>query len=102
MEQTKAVVADDELELDEDKLQEEASLDEMLDEESADLAILQEKIAKLEQEAKSSMDRALRAAAELENIRKRAKQDVAKAHKFAIEAFVDSLLPVLDSLEPSS
>ncbi|CAH2921040.1 MAG: Heat shock protein GrpE [uncultured Paraburkholderia sp.] len=41
----------------------------------------------------------LRAKAETENVRRRAQEDVAKAHKFAIESFAEHLLPVIDSLE---
>lgn len=41
----------------------------------------------------------LRAKAEAENVRKRAQEDIAKAHKYAIEAFAADLLPVMDSLE---
>ncbi|PLZ03274.1 nucleotide exchange factor GrpE [Burkholderia sp. WAC0059] len=41
----------------------------------------------------------LRAKAETENVRRRAQDDVAKAHKFAIESFAEYLLPVVDSLE---
>ena len=44
-------------------------------------------------------DRHLRAVAEMENVRRRAAEDVAKAHKFSIEGFAESLLPVKDSLE---
>lgn len=40
----------------------------------------------------------LRAKAEGENIRRRAQDDVTKAHKFAIESFAEYLLPVMDSL----
>jgi molecular chaperone GrpE len=41
----------------------------------------------------------LRAKAETENIRRRADEEVAKARKFAIDGFADSLLPVMDSLQ---
>ncbi len=41
----------------------------------------------------------LRAKAEGENIRRRAQEDIAKAHKFAVEKFAGELLPVKDSLE---
>jgi molecular chaperone GrpE len=41
----------------------------------------------------------LRAKAEAENIRRRAQDDVAKAHKFAVEGFSSELLAVRDSLE---
>lgn len=44
-------------------------------------------------------DQLLRAKAEVENIRRRAAEDVAKARKFAVEGFAESLLPVRDSLE---
>lgn len=41
----------------------------------------------------------LRAVAESENIRRRAQEDVAKAHKFAVESFAEAMVPVVDSLE---
>lgn len=56
------------------------------------LAAAQAKIAEMQ-------DAFLRARAEAENIRRRAQEDVSKAHKFAIEAFAELLVPVRDSLE---
>jgi len=44
-------------------------------------------------------DQAVRAAAEVQNVRRRAEQDVEKAHKFALEKFAKELLPVIDGLE---
>lgn len=44
-------------------------------------------------------DQLLRAKAEVENIRRRANEEVTKARKFAVEGFAESLLPVRDSLE---
>jgi molecular chaperone GrpE len=41
----------------------------------------------------------LRAKAEMENIRRRAQEDIAKTHKYAIENFAEALVPVIDSLE---
>jgi molecular chaperone GrpE len=41
----------------------------------------------------------LRAKAEAENIRRRAQEDIAKAGKYAVEKFAESMLPVKDSLE---
>lgn len=41
----------------------------------------------------------LRARAEVENVRRRAQEDVAKARKFGTESFAESLIPVRDSLE---
>jgi molecular chaperone GrpE len=44
-------------------------------------------------------DAYLRAKAEAENIRRRAEDEIAKARKYAVEGFAESLLPVKDSLE---
>ncbi|XLZ69301.1 nucleotide exchange factor GrpE [Massilia sp. SR12] len=44
-------------------------------------------------------DAYMRAKAEGENIRRRAQEDVAKAHKFAVESFAEAMVPVKDSLE---
>lgn len=41
----------------------------------------------------------VRAMAELEHTRRRASEEVQKAHKFGIEKFAENLLPVVDSLE---
>ncbi len=49
--------------------------------------------------ASESHDLYLRARAEMENSRRRAQDDIAKAHKYAVEAFAESLVPVFDSLE---
>lgn len=37
--------------------------------------------------------------ADLANLRRRTEQDIEKAHKFALEKFVNELLPVIDSLD---
>ncbi len=50
-------------------------------------------------EAERLKDDFLRAKAETENVRRRAAEDVARAHKYALESFAASLLPVRDSLE---
>lgn len=44
-------------------------------------------------------DQLLRVRAEMENIRRRSQEDVAKARKFGIESFAESLVPVMDSLQ---
>src|SRR4029079_5221410 len=41
----------------------------------------------------------LRALADADNARKRAQADIAQARRFAVERFVEDLLPVLDGLE---
>ena len=58
----------------------------------------EEMILALEAQIKEFQDQFLRAKAEVENARRRSMEDVAKAHKFAIEGFAENLLPVLDSL----
>jgi molecular chaperone GrpE len=57
------------------------------------------RLADAEAKATEYMDMALRARAELDNQRKRGQIEVAAAHKYAIENFAESLLPVRDSLE---
>lgn len=57
------------------------------------------KIAELEGRLAEMSDAYLRAKAEVENIRRRADEDVAKARKFAVEAFAEAMLPVMDSME---
>ena len=44
-------------------------------------------------------DAALRARAELENVRKRAEREVSNARKYGIERLVQELLPIKDSME---
>lgn len=56
-------------------------------------------LAALEVKARENYDLYMRAVAEGENIRRRAQEDISKAHKFAIENFADNLLPVMDSLQ---
>ena len=58
-----------------------------------------EVLAELQAKADENWDRYLRAAAEVENVRKRATRDVEHAHKFALEGFSRELLAVVDSLE---
>ena len=65
----------------------------------ADVAGLKAALAAAEAKAKENHEQYLRAHAEMENVRRRAQEDVSKAHKFAIEGFAESLLPVRDSLE---
>ncbi|MBC7436839.1 MAG: nucleotide exchange factor GrpE [Bdellovibrionales bacterium] len=58
----------------------------------AEVSVLQAKNAELGEQY-------LRAQADVQNIRRRAEEDMAKARKFAVESFAESLLPVTDSLE---
>jgi molecular chaperone GrpE len=49
--------------------------------------------------AQERFEQLLRAQAEMENVRRRAQEEVAKARKFGIESFAEGLVPVKDSLE---
>ncbi|VFP88439.1 nucleotide exchange factor GrpE [Candidatus Erwinia haradaeae] len=60
------------------------------------LAILERNLLELKNTLR---DTKLRAQAEIENIRRRTKVDIEKAHKFALEKFANELLPVIDNLE---
>ncbi len=60
---------------------------------------LGQRLAEAEAKASEMQDAFLRAKAEMENVRRRAQEDISKAHKFAVEGFAEALLPVKDSLE---
>lgn len=81
------------------------ALDEKMDEkteEKAEVDTMESLQAKLEQaleEAGKSKDVALRAEAEMQNLRRRASIDLENAHKYGVEKFVQSMLPVADGLE---
>lgn len=62
-------------------------------------ASLEEQLAAATAKAAENFDLYVRAVAEMENVRRRAVEDVSKAQKFSIEKFAKNLLPVMDSLE---
>ncbi|MBK6630705.1 MAG: nucleotide exchange factor GrpE [Betaproteobacteria bacterium] len=59
----------------------------------------EELLRQAELKAAEHHDAWLRAKAETENLRRRAQEDIAKAHKYAAEKFATEMLPVRDSLE---
>lgn len=59
---------------------------------------LKQALAEAEQKASDNWDKAVRAQAEMENLKKRLQKDIEDAHKFALAGFAKELLPVLDSL----
>lgn len=65
----------------------------------ASYAELEDKLTLAEQEAFKQKEMAMRLTAELDNVRRRAEQEVSKAHRYGLEQIIKSLLPVLDSLE---
>jgi molecular chaperone GrpE len=59
----------------------------------------QAQVAELAARNAELADQFLRAQAEMQNVRRRSDEEIAKARKFALESFAESLLPVADSLE---
>jgi len=89
-----------EVEMDEDMPEAEAAGDPEPEAEAAEEAVDADFVLEeLQAKANEHWDRYLRAAAETENVRKRAIRDVEQARKFALENFSRELLAVKDSLE---
>ncbi|MDQ2139465.1 nucleotide exchange factor GrpE [Alcaligenaceae bacterium A4P071] len=63
------------------------------------IALLQAQLDAALAEVAEQKEAVLRARADTENVRRRAQEDVSKAHKFGIESFAESMVPVKDSLE---
>ncbi|ANN79168.1 nucleotide exchange factor GrpE [Bordetella flabilis] len=63
------------------------------------IAELRAQLQAAQARADEHYDLLLRTRADAENVRRRAQEDVSKAHKFGIESFAESLVPVKDSLE---
>lgn len=62
-------------------------------------ATLADELSQAQAKAAENYDLYVRAVADMENIRRRAAEDVSKAHKYAIESFAEAMVPVRDSLE---
>jgi len=65
----------------------------------AEIEALRRALAAAEENARTQRDLYLRAAAELDNVRKRAQRDIDNAQRFAIEGLAAELLAVRDGLE---
>lgn len=63
------------------------------------VAELKAALAEAQQKAAQNWDAYVRAVAELDNLRKRSQRDLENAHRYALERFLQELLPVKDSLE---
>src|SRR5919108_3641838 len=59
---------------------------------------LERRLEQLQAENAELQDKHLRAVAEAQNVRRRAQQDVEKAHKFGVERFAKDVLSVADNL----
>lgn len=73
--------------------------EQLVDDAAAKIAQLEAELAEAKATIEGQKDSVVRAAAEVDNIRRRAALDVEKAHKFALEKFVNELLPVVDNME---
>ena len=60
---------------------------------------LEDKLTLTEQQAHENWEKSARAMAELDNVRRRAEREVANAHRYGLEKLLNSLLPVVDSIE---
>lgn len=60
---------------------------------------LKAQLATLAAAFEAAKDQSLRSQAEAQNARRRAEQDIEKAHKYGVEKLVNDLLPVVDNLE---
>ena len=60
---------------------------------------LEEKLTLAEQTSHDNWEKAVRAMAELDNVRRRSEREVTNAHRYGAEKLISSLLPVYDSLE---
>ena len=63
------------------------------------VASLRDALAQAQADVEAQKDRALRAVAEAENVRKRSERAIENAHKYALDRFVADLLPAVDSFE---
>lgn len=64
-----------------------------------DVEALKTALSAAEQKAADNWDKALRATAELENVRRRVERESANLHKYALERILGDLINVNDSLE---
>ena len=62
---------------------------------------LQDQLVKANEQVGLFQEQALRAEAEMQNVRKRVARDVENAHKYGTERLLQNLLPTVDSLEKS-
>ncbi|MDE0757205.1 MAG: nucleotide exchange factor GrpE [Pseudomonadales bacterium] len=82
----------EDVEPEDDSLGQDESIDQ---DEASDSDALQKAL----EEADKHRDTALRAEAEMQNLRRRVDRDIQNAHKFGIERLLQNLLPVVDSIE---
>ena len=64
-----------------------------------DIEALQLQLKKETEQAEANRELALRTRADMENLQKRTARDIENAHKYALQGFVNELLPIMDSLQ---
>lgn len=74
-------------------------LDELPGEPPSPLELVEARVRALEDQVRSERETALRAAADLDNYRKRAQRDLQEGVRYANERLLKDFLPVLDNLE---
>lgn len=93
---------------DEQKVQDDAALEEQAVESNEDASVaaeneendsVNEALEAAQQEIADLKDQMLRLQADSQNIRRRAELDVEKAHKFGLEKFASEMINVVDNLE---
>lgn len=67
--------------------------------EEISLEDLQKQLKLAQKKAEENWDKAVRAQAEMENLKRRTQKDLENAHKYGLEKFSKELLAVIDSLE---
>ncbi|HBS27321.1 MAG TPA: nucleotide exchange factor GrpE [Gammaproteobacteria bacterium] len=77
----------------------EANIDQETDSSEEQTNSMEEELDAAKARAEESWNKVLLMQAEQDNMRKRSIRDVENAHKYALEKFVNELLPVVDSLE---
>jgi len=88
--------------VDDDSIKDDPSNELIDSEESSEKSeeeIAVDSLSKLEMQLEEMRDQVLRHQAEVQNVKRRAEQDVEKARKYALERFCNELLPIVDSLE---
>lgn len=74
-------------------------LEEGLSTEQNTIETLKQQLEALKLKSERNHDLALRAKAELDNVRKRTELEVSNAHKYALDKFIPELFPLLDGLD---
>ncbi len=90
-------MSDNDVKADEIETPDEAEQDEQ--EITVDDIDMVESLQQAEANLEEAQEQVLRLKAEMENLRRRSAREVENAHKYALERFVQELLPVIDSLE---